>query len=110
MTFRTVVNLSTGEITQVPLTEQELAEAAAYAPPPPPPLVISPRQIRQALTAMNLRTQVEIAVAESNQDTKDWWEFATQFEENHPMVIGMATELGVSESDLHALFELGSTL
>ena len=36
----------------------------------------TPRQIRQALTASGLRAAVEGAVAASDQDTKDWWEFA----------------------------------
>lgn len=110
MTFRTVVDLSTGETTQVPLTEAELAEAAAYVPPPAPPLVVSPRQIRMALTQMNLRSQVEAAVAAGSQDMKDWWEFSIQIEENHPMVVAMALQLEVSTEQLHQLFELSGTL
>jgi hypothetical protein len=110
MSFRTVVDLSTGQTTQIPLTEEELAEIAAYVPPPPPPIVVSPRQIRQALTAMNLRSQVEAAVAAGDQDIKDWWEFSTQVEEDHPIVVAMAMSLSVSTEQLHQLFELASTL
>jgi len=75
-----------------------------------PPIVVSPRQIRQALNAMYLRSRVEAAVSAGNQDLKDWWEFATQFEENHPMVKGMAQQLEVSDAELHNLFVLASTL
>lgn len=79
-------------------------------PIPVQPIIVTPRQIRQALTRFNLRTQVESAVAAGDQDVKDWWEFATQVEENHPMVVGMATALNVSESDLHDLFVLAKSL
>jgi hypothetical protein len=72
--------------------------------------IISPRQIRQALTAAGLRASVEAAVAAADQDTKDWWEFATQFECDHPMVAAMATALGVSDTQLEDLWILGATL
>lgn len=79
-------------------------------PIPVPPIVVSPRQIRQALTATGLRSHVEAGVAAGSQDLKDWWEFATSFEENHPMVLGMAADLNVSDDDLHALFVLAASL
>lgn len=86
------------------------------APPPAPvpvaevPEEISPRQIRQALTASGLRPTVEAAVAASDQDTKDWWEFATVFERAHPRVIGMATALGVTPLQMDDLWRLGGSL
>jgi hypothetical protein len=84
----------------------------ASLPPPLPPLprIVSPRQIRQALTATGLRTGVEAAVAAGDQDLKDWWEFATQFEQDHPMVTGMATALGVTAQQLDDLFALAASL
>lgn len=79
-------------------------------PIPPQPIIVSPRQIRQALTASGLRASVEAAVAAGDQDVKDWWEFATTFESNHPMVVGMATGLGVTEQQLTNLFNLAKSL
>lgn len=79
-------------------------------PLPPQPIIVSPRQIRQALTASDLRENVELAVANGDQDLKDWWEFATTFESNHPMVVGMATGLGVTEQQLTDLFNLAKSL
>ncbi len=79
-------------------------------PVPVSPIVVSPRQIRQVLTRANLRTQVEAAIAAGDQDLKDWWEFATQIEESHPMVLGMAQGLGVDEATLHQLFEVAATV
>lgn len=74
------------------------------------PSSVSPRQIRQALTAANLRTQVEAAVAAADQDTKDWYEFATIFERQHPMVIALASSLSVTERQLDDLFTLAGSL
>lgn len=68
------------------------------------PKEVSPRQIRQALTAFSLRETVESAVAAGSQDVKDWWEFATVFERDHPMVIAMADSLSVSPAHLDSLW------
>lgn len=38
--FRTVVNLETGEVTQVDLTPEEIAEREAYVPPPQDPKMV----------------------------------------------------------------------
>ena len=89
--------------------------SALTAPAAPPPAItvpaeISPRQIRQALTAVGLRDAVESAVAAADQDTKDWWEFATTFERAHPRVISMADGLGVPALQLDALWMLAGSL
>ena len=96
----------------IPITDAE-AEAlriAAFAALPKVFAPISPRQIRQALTAAGLRTAVEGAVAAGNQDLKDWWEFASSFERGHPMVVGMGTALGKTSAEFDALFTLGASL
>lgn len=74
------------------------------------PPSVSPRQIRQAMTAAGLRAPVEAAIAASNQDTKDWYEFATEFERNHPMVVALATGLNVTERQLDDLWTLAGSL
>lgn len=71
---------------------------------------ISPRQIRQALTRTGLRQQVETAVAAGDQDLKDWWEFATVFEREHPMVVAMGDVLGQTPAKLDALWSLAASL
>lgn len=81
-----------------------------YVAPPPEIKAVSPRQIRQALTRAGLRTMVEGAVSAGNQDTKDWYEYSTVFERNHPQVEGMGIALGVSSSDLDNLWLLAETL
>lgn len=75
-----------------------------------PPITVSPRQIRQALTQRNKRAQVEAAVASSDQDTKDWWNYATSFEENHPKVLEMCDALGISDKQRYDIFVLAKSL
>lgn len=71
---------------------------------------VSPRQIRQALSRANLRTAVEAAIASGDQDTKDWWEFATQFERKHPMVVAMGQALKQTDAQMDALWQLAASL
>lgn len=91
-------------------TEEELAEEAERTRIANVPHTVSPRQIRQALTRVNLRTAVETAVQAGDQDLKDWWEFATEFQRNNPHVIEMGIALEVSERQLDDLWTLAGTL
>jgi hypothetical protein len=70
----------------------------------------SPRQIRQALTRVGLRASVEAAIAAADQDTQDWYRYATEFERNHPKVSELAVALGVTESQLDDLWALAGSL
>ena len=95
----------------VRITDAEADEIReANKPVPPPVTQISPRQIRMALTQMNLRSAVEAAVAAGDQDTKDWYAFSAYFDRSHPQVTAMAQALNVTDAQLDALWELGSTL
>lgn len=93
--------------------EATVEDQGDWQPPPAPPVVpavVSPRQIRQALTALGLRSAVEAAVAAGDQNLKDWWEFATAFERAHPRVIAMAQALDVSTEELDQLFIVAAGL
>lgn len=76
----------------------------------PIPQSVSPRQIRQALTRANLRQSVEAAIASGDQDTKDWYEYATEFVRTNPHVIAMGLSLNVSEQQLDDLWRLAGSL
>lgn len=93
----------------VQITDEE-AEIIRNANTPilTPVTQISPRQIRMALTQMGLRSAVEAAVTAGNQDLKDWYEFSTYFDRNHPQVLAMATQLNVSKEELDMLWYLGA--
>ena len=74
------------------------------------PAVISPRQFRQALTFYTFRTNVDNTIAASDQDTKDWYQFATQFERNHPKVLSMAQAMGYTSAQLDQVWTYGAGL
>jgi hypothetical protein len=76
-----------------------------------PPISLTPYQIRQALSQLNLRDAVEAAVtASTDQKIKDAWQFASEFIENDPFVTSMATALNQTTEQVHELFTLGKTL
>ena len=97
--------------TCVRITDEEgKAIEEANKLPPPSVTQISPRQIRMALTQMGLRNAVEAVVAAGDQNLKDWYEFSTYFDRNHPQVLAMATALNVTDAQVDALFDLAATL
>lgn len=67
-------------------------------------------QIRAALNQLNLRSQVETAVAASNQNLKDAWAFAPKFNRFNDQVLAMQVELSLTDAQVDALFDLGATL
>lgn len=74
------------------------------------PEVISPRQFRQSLTYYGFRSNVETAIGGADQNTKDWYQYATQFERHHPEVLSMATSLGYTSAQLDQVWTYGATL
>ena len=71
---------------------------------------LTPRQIRMALTRINMREIIESAVAAGDQDLKDWWEFSTGFERTHPEVIKMQQALSIPDESIDAIWNLGASL
>ena len=95
----------------VAITDAEAAVIQEANKPTPASVTrISPRQIRMAMTQLGLRSQVEAAVAAGDQDMKDWYEFSTYFERNHPQVLAMAVTLNVDSEELDNLWALAATL
>lgn len=71
---------------------------------------ISAFQIRAALNQLNLRSQVEAAVAAGDQDLKDAWAFAPKFNRFNAEVLGMQAVLNLTDDQVDAVFDLGATL
>lgn len=103
------------------MTEEQRAELGLfpYVPPVPDPptleelragMVVTPWQFRKALNASGKRGQVNAILAQADQDTKDGWEVAQQFERLHPMVVSFGQALGLTDTEMDSLFELAATL
>lgn len=90
------------------ITEGNNPDPADVVASPVP--VVSAWQIRKALNQLALRDSVEQAVAQSDQDTRDAWEYATEFKRDHPMVVSLGTALGKTPEELDTLFALAGTL
>lgn len=74
------------------------------------PEQISPAQLRRALTHFGMRDSVEAAVAASDQDTKDWYSFATYFIRSHPRVVAMGEAVGATPADMDNIWRYGASL
>lgn len=76
----------------------------------PVPAELTPAQLRRSLNYFNLRAAVEAGVAAADQDTKDWYEFASKFERNHPAILAMLPAVGISPAQADDVWRYGSTL
>lgn len=82
------------------------------APPAPPPVVpfsVSRRQGRQALLLAGKLSLVQPAIdaiADATQRgmAQIYWDDSQEFERNHPTLIALATQIGLTAADLDSLF------
>lgn len=92
------------------VAEGNTPEAAEVITVPSPIITVSAWQIRKALNQLSLRDLVEGAIAQADQDTKDAWEYATEFERTHTLVINLGLALGKTEEELDSIFALAQSL
>lgn len=76
---------------------------------PPAPVQVIPtevtmRQARLALLDAGLLSAVNAAVAAADEQTQISWEFSSMVERDNPLVATLTAALGLSESQLNALF------
>lgn len=87
-----------------------VTQVAVTAPLPPPILKASARQIRLAMNLLGLREDIEQYVASQDRDVQDSWQWTTEFESNHPFLVGAAEQMNKMPEDVKALFFLAQTL
>ena len=74
-------------------------------------ITVSAWQLRKALIANGMHEQVKQAVAGSGDDLLiTGWEYAAEFESDHPMLLAMLPALGMNEDAMYALFEQAKAL
>jgi len=74
------------------------------------PLSVTPYQFKAALVQQNLYTQALAAVNAGPLLTQLAWSEALIFTETDPLIVSMATTLGQTTDQVHALFQLAGTL
>ena len=83
---------------------------APPAPPTPIPQFVTMRQARLALLAAGLLDLVETAIAGAGPAAKIEWDYATEVQRASGLVPAMATALGLTDTQIDALFVQAATL
>ena len=103
---RIEVNVTTGEVTEIDLTPEEIA---ALPPPAPVPMpVITRRQLRLALLGLGLTgAQVEEKIAAmpgtpaEREAALIEWQDGDKFRRDHPLVSALGAALGLTEVQIN---------
>ena len=88
----------------VPPTQAELDAIAAAAYQATVPKSVTMRQARLALLAAGLLDTVETAITAAGLAAKIEWDYATEVQRSSGLVPAMATALGMTETQIDALF------
>jgi len=94
--------------------EYVIADGVASIPPPGVPQSVTMRQARLALHAAGLLTSVDAAIAGMSEPDKTvasiTWEFAQTVDRGFGMVPQLASALGMTETQIDALFVAAAAL
>jgi hypothetical protein len=74
------------------------------------PSSVTALQFRLALNLAGLRTSVEAYIASAPQDVKDWWNYATTFSADNPMLLAGAAAIGQTPAAVAALLRTAAQL
>ncbi|MGB3866537.1 MAG: hypothetical protein WBA29_13010 [Xanthobacteraceae bacterium] len=80
------------------------------APPEPLPLVVSAAQGRLALLDAGLLATVKAAVDQADEATQIWFEYATEWQRDHPILLALGAQVGLSGSAIDDLFRAAALL
>lgn len=80
-------------------------------PPARQHITVTARQMRKALISQGIHDQVNATVQGSGDPMliADW-EYATEFESDHPTILAMLPALGMNLEQMYALFETAKTM
>ena len=75
-------------------------------PPAPQPRSIDMRRLRLALLQMNLLDSIDAVIAGQERSAQIEWEFATNVQSDHPLVLQIATAMSLN---INQIFDLAET-
>src|SRR5690606_190490 len=79
-------------------------------PPEPVPAVVSAAQGRLALLNAGLLATVQAAVDQADEATQIWFEYATEWRRDHPILAALGGQLGLSSTEVDDLFRAAALL
>lgn len=77
---------------------------------PTVPEAVTMRQARLALLRAGMLSQVDAMVAAADVVTRITWEFSSEVQRTNPLVLSLASSLGLTDEQLDNLFILADTL
>lgn len=102
-----VVDCATGATRDHTPQEQAALDAARAAFVPQ---VVSARQLKLALLAADKLDDVESFVSAADRAVEISWEYATEFQRTHPLLIQMAAQFGMGDEDIDDIFRAAASL
>jgi hypothetical protein len=72
-------------------------------------MIATARQIRLAMNELGLRDGIEEYVASQSRDVQDSWQYTTEFQIDHPFIIGAKEQMNQTDDALIGLFTLAQT-
>ena len=85
---------------------QELEVISDPEPPTPRPRSIDMRRLRLALLQMDLLDSIDTVITGQDRSAQIEWEFATNVQSDHPLVLQIATALSLN---INQIFDLAET-
>ena len=88
-------------------------DGTTFTPPvlaAPVPEAVQPLQIRKAIRAKGLKTQVDLYVASVSEEKREAWEYAISIPRNHGLIIEAAAAMRWTEAQTDDLFRLAASL
>ena len=95
-------SLSGGQITVTPTW--------VSTPPAPVPTAVSAVNGKLALARAGYLSTIKAIVAAGDDETKIWWDAATEFRRTHPMVVGIGAAIGLTSGQIDDLFRIASEI
>lgn len=77
-------------------------------PPPPVPSSVPAVNAKLALAQTGHLSTVKAIIAQADEAAQIWWEAATVFQRDHPMVVNFGAALGLTSAQIDDLFRLAA--